>query len=95
MVLPINLYICNANHSKIRTMTRIAGLNYDTDAKGQIYKVTFDLRKIRSDKSSYIEDIIDLIEINALKEEETVSGQEVFNRLGKKHGIRERRPGLV
>jgi predicted P-loop ATPase/GTPase len=69
-------------------MARIAGLNYEIGARGQIRKVTFDLRKLNDNVSSHIEDIIDLLEIEALKNEATVPGEDVFKRLDRKHGIK-------
>jgi hypothetical protein len=72
-------------------MARIAGLDYQTNSKGQIYKVTFDLKKIgNSEISELIDDIIDGLEAEAVRREcsEYIPLEDVFAKEDKRRGIK-------
>jgi hypothetical protein len=53
------------------------GIRFVTNAKGERVGLMIDLKNHDKLLNEYLEDLIDLIEINARKEEETLSWEEV------------------
>ncbi|MDD4967859.1 MAG: hypothetical protein PHT07_00360 [Paludibacter sp.] len=65
-------------------MAQIAGIKYETDARGTKRFVRIDLKKYGN--SPLLEDFLDSVDIEKRKGEETVPLEEVIERLNKKSG---------
>jgi hypothetical protein len=73
-----------------KDMARIAGIQYKADRFGTIYEATVNYRRIKNKRiAEMVEDLLDIIEIESMseKDRETVSWEDVRNKLDKKHGI--------
>jgi hypothetical protein len=72
-------------------MGQVAGLQYETNAQGQIFKVAFDFREIRNKRiAGVIEDLIDGMEAEAARAENAYSPlEDVLERQDRKRGIKD------
>lgn len=64
-------------------MAKINGISTIKDAKGKATKLVIDLTK----RNQLIEDIVDMIDVEQRKNEETIPWEDVKKVLHKKHGI--------
>jgi hypothetical protein len=62
---------------------KLQGIKTEYTPKGKLKKVTINA----SSKSEFVEDLLDVIAVEAAKSEETKPFEEVVARLDKKHGI--------
>ena len=63
-------------------MAQVAGIKYETDARGSKRFVRIDLKKYGNNE--LLEDFLDSVDVEKRKGEQTVPLEEVLNRLNKK-----------
>jgi hypothetical protein len=63
-------------------MAQVAGIKYETDARGSKRFVRIDLKKYGNNE--LLEDFLDSMDVEKRKGEQTVPLEEVLNRLNKK-----------
>ncbi len=69
-------------------MAKISGVTLDKTKRGEIRKITLDLKRLDNELQEIVEDLLDHLIIEQRKNEPTVPFEEVVKKLDRKHGIR-------
>ncbi len=68
-------------------MSRLAGVTLDKNKKGEIKKITLNLKRIDKDLEEAVDDLIDHLIVEQRKNEPTIPMEKVIRKLNRKHGI--------
>lgn len=68
-------------------MSKLPGVTLDKNKKGEINKITLNLKRIDKDLEEAVDDLIDHLIVEQRKHEPTIPMEKVIRKLNRKHGL--------